>query len=422
MSMGRRAKAFSSLAIRNYRIYFVSQLVSTSGAWMQNVAVGWLVLQLTDSGTVLGAVMAARYLPLVLIGPWGGLVADRYDRRRVLIATQVVPFVVSVALGALVLAERLTMLELWAGTLLLGLVGAFDAPVRQSFIPELVPTDRVVNAIALNSITINLARAIGPALAGLVIAGWGTEVCFFLNAATFLWALGCLLRLRVSELLEAERSPRGRGQIREGFVYILETPVLVSSLFMVLVVGALAWEFPTTLPLLATGTFDMGSRGYGLMLGLLGAGAVAGALFATGRVRTSVRSLGTASLLWGCAILATALAPTVWLCLALLVLVGVCSIGFNAQAKTILQLSADPRMRGRVMSVWSIAWQGSTLVGAPLVGWVGESIGARAALGIGGVAALLVGGFFAFPGGRPRPAPTKLTDTDAGHPAASIVD
>ncbi|MEU6540950.1 MFS transporter [Streptomyces sp. NPDC047000] len=383
--------SFASLRIRNYRLFALGQTTSVVGNWMQNIAVGWLTLQLTHSGTVLGLMTAARYLPVLLLGVWGGLVVDRHDTRRLLTVTQVCFAVQAAVLTLLSWARLMTLPLLVLLMLVTGLTNVFDSPARQSLISELVDREHLANAIAVNSTCINTAKLIGPGLAGVVIAALGVTPCFALDTVSFLAVIVSLLMLRTAEMCPAEREVRAGGQIRAAVAYVCRTTELLHAMVMVYVTGILTWEFPVSLPLLTTSTFRLGPAGYGAAMAVMSAGAVLGGLVAVRRHRFSTRSLSLSAVIWGALIAVAALAPTPAVALVALVFVGSASITFNSSAKTLLQLRAAPQMRGRVLSIWSIGWLGGTVVGAPAVGAVGAAWGARAALLVGGLAATGVG-------------------------------
>jgi predicted MFS family arabinose efflux permease len=382
---------FTSLRVYNYRLYFAGQSLSVAGTWMQNVAVSWLVLQLTHNGIVLGAVTAARFVPVVLLGAWGGLVADRSDKRRLLTITQACAAALSFALAGLSLIGQVTIPEILVIVTGLGLVNVFDGPSRQSLISNLVGRERLANAIALNSIGMSSSRIIGPAVGGALIAAIGITPCFFVNALSFCAVIVSLVLMRDSELLPSEREARSPGQIRAGFRYVARTPVLFGSLVMIVVAGTFAWEFPVTLPLVAQQTFHGDAAVYGTITSCLGVGSIVGGLVAARRRKHSVRSLAVSAGLWGVVILLATVAPTLPLECVAIAVVGSAAVTFNSAAKTLLQLESAAQMRGRVMSLWSISWQGSTVVGAPVVGGAASLWGARYGLAVGGVATLLVG-------------------------------
>ena len=382
---------FSSLSSPNYRLFFWGQLVSVSGTWMQTVAQSFLVLQLTGSGTALGLATAARFVPIFLFGPWGGLVADRTDKRRVLYVTQSLSAVLALAFGLLVGTHAIRMWMVYLLALALGFVNVFDNPARQSLVSELVPRSLVRNAVTLNSVTVNIARIFGAALGGGIASALGLALCFDLNAVSFGAVVVSLALMSANRMLPGEHDPREPGQIRAGLAYVRTEPELLVPLLMVAIVGAMAWEFPISLPLVAHSVFHGGAGTYGAMTAVMGAGAVVGGLVTASRKRVRRRGLSIAAAGWGIAITAAALAPSMALEYVALVFVGYGSISFNSLAKTALQLSATPGMRGRVMSLWGVAWMGSTPVGGPLVGWVGEQFGARWSLLIGGIPTIAVG-------------------------------
>jgi MFS family permease len=386
-----RITMFASLRIRNYRLFTIGQTVSVGGSWMQNIATGWLALQLSHHGAVLGIVVGARFLPVLLFGPWGGLIADRLDNRRLLAYTQACLAVISTVLAVLSQLGRVTLPVLLILVICLGFVTVFDGPSRQILINQLVERRHLRNAIALNSVLMNVAKMIGPALAGVVIATVGVTPCFFLNAGSYLAVILSLVLMRSSELLPASREVRAKGQIRAGLTYVSQTSGLLYPLLMVTVTGILTWEFPVTLPLITTLTFHAGASAYGAAMACMSVGAVCGGLIAARGRRSSVRLLAISAMLWGALIVAAALAPTLPIEFAVLVLVGSAAVTFNSSAKTLLQLNSRPDMRGRVMSLWSIAWQGGTVIGGPVVGTVASIFGARYSLMVGGVASLGIG-------------------------------
>jgi MFS family permease len=381
----------SSLRHRNYRLFFFGQLVSVMGTWMQTVAQSFLVLDLTHSGTDLGLVTAARFLPILLFGPAGGLFADRRDKRRILYVTQALSGVLA---GIFAILTGTHVIQMWSVYLLavaLGFVNVFDNPARQSFISEMVPPDDLPNAVTLNSVSMNLARVFGAALGGVLAAVLGLALCFACNAISFVAVLVSLAAMSGALLYPAKPVQRRPGQIRDGLRYVRETPELLIPLLMIALVGTLAWEFQVTLPLMASKVFGGGAGSYGVMASVMGVGAVGGGLISAARSRPRARSLCLAAIGWGIAITAAAVAPTLPLELAALVFVGYGSITFNSYAKTTLQLAADPAMRGRVMALWFLAWQGSTPIGGPLVGWIAQEAGARWSLVAGGLPTIVCG-------------------------------
>jgi MFS family permease len=387
-----RASTFRSLRVYNFRVFMVGQSISVAGTWMQNVAVGWLVLTLTGSGGSLGLVFAARYLPLLVLGAWGGVVADRHDKRSLMRLTASAQVVVIGTVGVLTVAHMISI-GLLAGLIFIsGLVDTVDSPCRQTMINDLVGGTLLSNAIALNSITINVARIVGPGIAGLLIAGVGVGPCFLANAASYVAVFVSLQVMRAGEIHTLPRASRERGQVRAGLRYVLGTPDLYVPLALITVSGAFAWEFQVTLPLFTSGVFHGDSRLYGAALAAVAVGSIVGGFVAARREVVTVHTVAVTAALWGVMITATSFAPSIAMAMALLPFVGWGAVTFNSSSKTLLQTVADARMRGRVMSLWSIGWQGSTVIGAPTVGYIGQAFGARYALTAGGVVTLVGGG------------------------------
>ncbi len=384
-------RTFGSLRVRNYRLYFIGQMTSQSGTWMQGVAQAWLVLKLTGSGTALGFVTALQFLPVLLFGPVGGVVADRMNKRRVLYVTQSVAGLLALALGLLVVTDAVRLWMVFVLAAGLGCVNVVDNPSRQTFVLEMVGPEYLTNAVTLNSVMVNLARVIGPAAAGSLIATVGLGPCFLFNAGSYLAVLLALALMRDADLHTAAPQPRRKGQLREGFAYIRRTPALLAPLLMIAVIGTLTYEFQVTLPLVAKFTFNGGASTYSTMSVFMGAGAVVGGLATASRRTASGRRLAWAAMAFGVVVIGASAAPTLGFELAALVLIGAASITFLSLGNATIQLAAAPEMRGRVMALWSVAFLGSTPVGGLLMGWVGQNVGPRWALLIGGVAAVVAG-------------------------------
>nr|MDQ2838943.1 MFS transporter [Actinomycetota bacterium] len=380
---GLGRQTFASLANPNYRRYFRGQAISLVGTWMQSVAQSWLVLELTGSGTDLGVVVALQTLPVLLLGPYGGVVADRVDKRKLMMLLQSMMGVLALVLGLLTVTHVVTLWQVYLLAFLLGLNNCFENPARQSFVLELVGAKDLRNAVSLNSVLVNAARAVGPAIAGLIIATGGLGICFLLNALSFVAVVASLATLDVSTLQPATPTSRGRGQLREGLRYVRGNSGLATPLLMMGLVGCLAYEFQVTLPVVAKQTFGGGSEVYGFMTAAMGVGAVIGGLYVAARGRTGIRSLVNSAAMFGVVILAAAVAPTLWLELIALGLVGAVSVGFLSKGNSTLQLEASPQMRGRVMALWAVAFLGSTPIGGPIAGAVSEQFGGRAGLGLG---------------------------------------
>jgi len=387
-----QSRTFSALAIPNYRRYYGGQAVSLVGTWMQTIAQGWLLLTLTDSGTALGLLVAVQMTPILLLGPYGGVIADRVDKRRLMIVVQACMGSLALALGIL---SATGQVQVWHVFVLAGLLGCctvFDNPTRQAFVLEMVGPDDLRNAVSLNSVLVNAARAVGPAMAGILIATVGVSVCFLVNAGSYVAVIASLLLLDTSALRPSAPAPRTPGQLREGLRYVASTPALAVPLAMMAVIGALAYEFQVVLPIVARETFGGGAEVYGFLTAAMGAGAVIGGLVVAGSGRTGTRAVIWASLGFGIAILLAAAAPTLPLELIAMTIVGAASVTFLAVGNSTLQLAARPDMRGRVMSLWAVAFLGTTPIGGPIAGYVAESAGGRAGLLMGGVACLLAAG------------------------------
>lgn len=380
-------QTFSALGARNYRLWSIGQTVSLAGTWMQSIAQSWLVLELTGSGTMLGLVTALQFLPMLLGGPIAGVLVDRLPARRVLLVTQGIGGATALTLGLLTATG---VVELWMVGLVAFLFGcavAVDMPARQRFVIELVGPDDLPNAITLNSVVVNAGRVVGPGIGGIVIATLGVAPCFLLNAASYGAVIAALVAMRPSEFHPQERATRGRGQLRQGLRYVRGSPALLVPLLMMAAIGMLTYEFPVTLPLLARRDFAGGPEVFGTMTAVMGAGAVVGGLLTASRLPTDRRLVGSAAA-FGVTVLAVAAAPSLPVALVGLSLVGATSVAFIATANSTLQLRTAPALRGRVMALYGVAFIGSTPLGGPLIGWIGEHAGGRAALAIGGVVAL----------------------------------
>jgi len=385
-------QTFHSLRIRNYRLYFVAQLISVSGTWMQTVAQAWLVLHLTGSGVDLGIVVGLQFLPMLLFGPFGGLVADRVNKRRLLYLTQTAGGILALVLGVLVVSHVVQLWQVYLLATLLGMVNVFDNPTRQTFVMEMVGRDELPNAVSLNTVVMNTSRVVGPAIGGVVITVFGLGICFFVNAASYIAVIVGLSMMRSKELHPTQRVVRAKGQIRQGFRYVWRTPSLRNTLLAVAVIGIFAYNFTVTLALLAKVTFHGGVGTYSLLTSCMGIGAVVGGLFAAHRARPTPRLLQVLALVFGGLLAAVALAPTLISAAALIVLMGAASIGFIATANASLQLASEPAMRGRVMALYAMAFLGTTPIGAPLVGAIAQWTSPRIALLIGAVATVVAAG------------------------------
>ena len=414
-------RTFRSLAVRNYRLFFLGQLVSVSGTWMQQVAQSWLVLNLTGSGLDLGVTVALQFLPMLLFGMWGGVIADRFDKRRVLIASQAAAGVLALTLWGLVVGGVVQLWMVYALAFLLGMVHMVDMPTRHAFVTEMVGPDEVPNAVGLNSAMFNAGRLLGPAAAGAVISTAGVAPAFLVNAASYLVVMGALWAMRADELhRELPAGGRRPGQIRDGLRYVWRNPELRSPLLLVAVVGTFGFNFQVVLPLLARYELDGGPQLYGVLTGAMALGSLLGALFAAGRGRPSRSLLVGSAVTFGVTTLVAAVAPSAVSMAVVLVVVGVAVMLFLATANATLQLNSSPVMRGRVMAVYGLVFLGSTPLGGPLLGLVSGEWGARAGMALSGGASLAAAlAAVAVPRRRARP---RRRAPGVAEPAAALDD
>jgi MFS family permease len=379
---------FAALAVPNFRRYVAGQSLSLIGTWVETVAQALLVLRLTHSGTILGLTTAARYLPILLLSPYAGLVVDRHPRRRVLLITQAGLGLVSATLGVSVLTGHIRLWQVVVLALLFGTLSAVDNPARQAFVPEVVGHDLVRNAVTLNSTTVNVARVIGPTIAAVLVSTIGIGWCFVVNAVSFTFVIASLLSLNTARLHEIPPVRRARGELREGLRYAARVPAIARPLLMMALIGTFTFEFEVSLPLLAQVTFHRGDTGYSWLLGALGVGAVAGGLYAARSARTGVARLTWAALGYAIAVGLVAAAPVMWAAVAACVLVGAASVTFLTTGNATIQLASEPDYRGRVTALWSMAFNGSTPIGAPIIGALSAAAGPRYALALGAAACL----------------------------------
>jgi MFS family permease len=385
-------QTFRSLRVRNYRVYFISQLISVSGTWMQSIAQAWLVLRLTGSGVDLGIVTGLQFLPVLLFGPFGGLVADRFDKRHLLYATQTAGGLLALTLGILDVTHAVQLWQVYLLATGLGIVNLFDNPARQTFVMEMVGRDDLPNAVSLNSVVMNASRVVGPAIGGLVIVLFGLSVCFFFNAVSYVAVLIGLSMMRIADLHRTPPVEKARGQIRQGLRYVWRTPPLRNTLVAMAVIGIFAYNFTVTLALLAKTTFHGGAGAFSLLTACMGVGAIAGGLVAAHRAKPTPRLLHGLALVFGVLLVGVAFAPTLIVAMVLIVFMGAASIGFIATANATLQLQSEPAMRGRVMSLYAMAFLGSTPIGAPLVGAIAEWSNPRISIAVGGIATVVAAG------------------------------
>ncbi len=421
----------SLLSIRNFRLFLIGQLVSNTGTWMQRVAQDWLVLQLThNSGTAVGITTGLQFLPQLLFGLWGGVIADRYPKRRLLLVTQGVMGLQALVLGLLTVTGTAHVYHVYALAFLLGLAAAADSPARQAFIHEMVGPEHVANAVGLNSAQFNGARIVGPAIAGMLIASLGTGSVFLVNAASYVAVLAGLLAIRAGELHAVPRPTRAESRLRDALRYVRSRPELLLPITVVGFVGTFGLNFTVTTSLMAKQEFASDAAAFGYLSTAFAVGALVGALGAAARrsIPTRTRLIG-AAVAFGLLEIAVWLMPTYWTFLVLLVPTGMFALTVTTTANAITQLNSDPLMRGRVMSIYLLVFLGGTPIGAPLVGWIAETLGVRWSLVLGGLisalASLVAGQVFsphrarrAFLA-RLRPFPlTRVPVTDTREPAA----
>jgi MFS family permease len=381
-------RSFNSLEVPNYRRYFAGQLISLSGTWMQTVAAIWLILSLTDSGIAVGLTTALQFLPMLLIGAWGGLLADRIPKRRLLITTQALMAIPAIGLFAVTATGIAAPWMVYLAVFAMGSVNAVDNPTRQSFVIEMVGPDRVVNAVSLNSVIVQSARIVGPALAGLLIAGFGVVPCFAINALTFIAMIVALWGMDPRGLHTAPVAAREPGAIRAGLRYVGRTPELAVPLALMALVGTLGFNFQVVLPMLAKFSFDGGAGAYAVLVSAMGVGSIAGALVTGHHGRTGPRLIAGGALAFGVSALLSAAMPSLALEIPMLALLGAAAVTFAATINSTLQLAVSPEMRGRVMALYSVVFLGSTPIGGPLTGWLSEAYSPRVALLLAGITGL----------------------------------
>ncbi|GGK13699.1 MFS transporter [Streptomyces camponoticapitis] len=384
-----RTSMFSSLRIRNYRLFATGQVVSNTGTWMQRIAQDWLVLTLTGSSTAVGITTALQFLPMLLFGLYGGVIADRCNKRTLLLGTQAAMGITGLALAALTLTGHVQVWHVYATAFVLGLVTVVDNPARQSFVHEMVGPDQLRNAVSLNSANFQSARLVGPAVAGVLITAVGSGYAFLLNGLSFIAPLTGLLLMRTSELHRVERTPRGKGQLREGLRYVAGRPELIWPIVLVGFIGTFGFNFPIWLSAFADDVFHAGAGTYGLLNTLMAVGSLIGALLAARRGTSRMRLLVAAAVIFGVLEIVVAFVPTFWIFAALLVPVGMFGLTVNVTANSSIQMTTDPAMRGRVMALFMMVFTGGTPVGAPVVGWVTDTYGPRVGFAAGGAVAAL---------------------------------
>ncbi|MFJ7077811.1 MFS transporter [Streptomyces sp. NPDC098781] len=398
-----KSSMFSSLKVRNYRLFFLGQVVSNTGTWMQRIAQDWLVLSLTGSATAVGITTALQFLPMLLFGLYGGVLVDRLPKRGTLLVTQTAMAVTGLALAVLTLTGNVQVWHVYLAAFAMGLATVVDNPARQSFVSEMVGPDQLQNAVSLNSANFQSARLVGPAVAGAMITGVGTGWAFLANGLSFVAPIAGLLLMRARELYAVQRAPRGKGQLREGLRYVAGRPELVWPIVLVGFVGTFAFNFPVYISAFADDVFDAGAGWYSMFNTLMAVGSVTGALLAARRGTARMRLLIVGAVLFGTVEIVAALTPSLYLFALLMIPIGLFGMTINVTANTSIQMATDPAMRGRVMALYMMVFLGGSPVGAPIVGWITDTYGARVGLAVGGaiaaVAATVIGLILARVGG-----------------------
>ncbi|MDQ1037022.1 MFS family permease [Streptomyces sp. V3I8] len=384
-----RSSMFSSLRIRNYRLFFMGQVVSNTGTWMQRIAQDWLVLSLTGSSAAVGFTTALQFLPMLLFGLYGGVLVDRLPKRPTLLATQTAMGLTGLALAFLTLSGHVQVWHVYVAAFAVGLATVVDNPARQSFVAEMVGPGQLQNAVSLNSANFQSARLVGPAVAGVLITGVGTGWAFLLNGLSFVAPIVGLLLMRSGEINQVERTPRGKGQLREGLRYVAGRPELIWPIVLVGFIGTFGFNFPVWLSAYADDVFHAGAGAYSLFNTLMAVGSVAGALLAARRGTARLRVLIAAAVAFGVLEIVASLAPSYWLFALLMVPIGMAGLTVNVTANTAVQMGTDPAMRGRVMALFMMVFMGGTPLGAPVVGWITDAYGPRVGFAMGGVVSAL---------------------------------
>ena len=414
---------FRSLRDRNYRLYFFGQMGSMCGTWTQTVAMAWLVLKITGSGTQVGLVTAVAFIPTMLLGAWGGVVADRFDNRHAVMAVQTLLGVQAAVLAALTLSGVVQLWMLYVLAVVQGVGVALDFPTRQAFLSQLAPPAFLANAVALNAGVAQLARIVGPAVAGLLIITVGTGVCFAVNAASYVVLLVLLAFMDVSALRPRPRLTTMKGQVRAGVRYAWRRPELRTLLAVVVVFAVFGGNFNVLLPLLAKDAFNGSAGLYGAMGAVLGVGAVLATLIVASRPRPTKRSVVLAFGALGLSLVLSALAGQLWLEMAALALAGLTSVAVGVSINASLQLGANPAMRGRVVALFFLIANGSNVIGGPMSGWLAETFGVRWSMGVNAVVTSAAAVALLAVWRRRLGEPSAITDTaPVDGPAATAPD
>lgn len=382
-------RTFRSLRVRNFRLMFIGQFISSVGLWMQQIAELWLIAELTGSAAAVGLITVTHFGPVLLFGLWGGVLADRGDKRRILLITQPLLGAIALGLAVLTFTGGVTVTALYVFSFLTGLVVAVDNPTRRAFVRELVEVEDVANAVSLTSMVFTSARIVGPALSGILLATSGAGWVFAINAATYSGVLAALLLMRVADLHRAEPVARGKGQLADGLRYAWRTPAVRLPITMMAWVGTFSFNFSVLLVLMADDVFAAGPSGFGTLISLSAIGSLTGALLTATRTRVEPRHLVLAALGFGITEIVASFASTLPLMAVLLIPVGTFGVSFLAGSQAVTQSAAEPQMQGRVMALFAVVFLGSTPVGGMVAGLAAEAWGPRMAFALGGVIAIL---------------------------------
>lgn len=414
---------FRSLHIRNFRLFFSGQLVSQTGTWLTMVAQVLLVLDLSDgSGVAVGLLTACQFLPVLVLGAWAGSVADRGDKRRLLMTAQAAAMAQSLVLAAVVFSGQATVPAIYALALVQGVITAFDNPARRAFVVEMVPGDMVANAVSLNSAVMTGSRVVGPAVAGLLVVTVGYGWAFLLDGLSYIAVLWGLWAMRAAELHPATPAAKGRGQVRAGLRYVRSQPDLLVPLIMMAAIGTFAFNFQVTVPLLVTGPLGGGEGTFTVLFSVLSLGSMAGALWTARRTEVTNHQIVVAAAGFGASMLALAAVPGLWAAFPVAVLLGLASIGFMTTSTAIVQMRAAPEYRGRVLALQAMVFLGSTPIGGPIVGWVSDVAGPRAGIALGGVACLAAAGWATRSLRRRDPVDVDHAEEITGEQAITLAD
>ena len=384
-----RPNRFAAFNNRNFRLYFIGQTISTIGSWTQSLAVIWLVLEITNRSDRLGLAMALQFLPMLVLGAPAGVLADKFDNRRLLVATSTLSGILALAFGSVVATGHITIWWIYALTLMLGLVLAVERPAMQAILYQLVGVELLASAVATNSTINSVSRLIGPALAGGLIATVGVKTCFYINAATYLVVIAALIALRSSELTVRPLIGRTKGRLREGFAYVRANPNVARPLLVMTIVGTAAYNFQTTFPAMVRFGFHRGAGAVGTVMSVSAIGSIIGGIYIAG-VNPHPRKTLTITLVgFGAALLALSITPGFWPFVAMTIVLGFASASFQSVNTVVLQQATEPSMQGRVMALHQMAWFGSTPIGSVLMGWVIQISSPRIPFALAGAAALM---------------------------------